>query len=184
MKNLILLLILFFAFNIQAQYSGYGYGNNSRQRQRQMMQPQIEQKAAEPDFPIEKYLGIVTYDIEKAAKKSGVKLSSEEGKEFSKILTKYNKDTKDITRINSFLIKSSKDMIDNFQKNARKTGDYSDQVNVQKKMIEDLKPFSNTLKVEDDKLIASMKSLLSEKKYNKWIKYNKKIYKIFEPEIE
>jgi len=182
MKNLILLFILFFAFNIQAQYSGLGNRNNSRQRQSQMMQ--TEQKVPEPDFPIEKYLGIISYDIEKAAKKTGVKLSSEEGQEFSKILTKYNKDTKDIIRINSFLIDSSKDMIDNFQKNARKTGDYSDQAKVQKKMIEDLKPFSNTLKQEDEKLIASMKSLLSEKKYNKWIKYNRKIYKFFESEKE
>ncbi|MCG1035082.1 hypothetical protein [Polaribacter sargassicola] len=181
MKKIILLFVLFCAFNIQAQYSGYGY---NRQRQRQMMQPQTEQKIPEPDFPIEKYLGIVTYDIEKAAKKTGVKLSSKEGKEFSDILTKYNKDTKDIVRINSFLINSSKDMIDNFQKNARKTGDYSDQAKVQKKMIDDLKPFSKTLKAEDDKLINSMKNLLSEKKYNKWIKYNKKIYKFFEPELE
>jgi hypothetical protein len=179
MKKIILLVILFCAFTTHAQY---GYGNNQRQRQNQMMQ--TEQKAPEPDFPIEKYLGIVVYDIKKAAKKSSVKLSSNEGKQFSKTLTNYNKDVKDITRINSFLLRSTKEMVDNFQKSSMKSGDFSNQVKIQNKMNENLKPISNTLKIEDKKLDKTMKSLLSEKQYKKWIKYNKKIYKIFPKEKE
>jgi len=174
MKKIILLFIFLFTSITQAQN---GFGNSQRQRQRQM--PQTQQKAPDPNFKIEKYLGIVIYDIEKSAKKSSIKLSSEEGKQFSKVVTKYNKSIKDFTRINSFLLKSTKEMVDNYQKSAMKSGDYSNQLKVQKVMMENLKPISETLKKEDLKLDKTIKSLLSEKQYKKWIKYNRKIYKIF-----
>ena len=174
MKKIILLLILSCAFTTQAQY-----GNRNFRNQRQSQIPQPQQEAPEPNFNIKRYIGIVVYDIEKTAKKSSVKLSSKEGKEFSKVLTKYNKDIKDITRINTFLLRSTKDMIDNFQKSSMKSGDFSNQSKVQKKMEENLKPILETLKVEDLKLNATMKTLLSEKQHKKWIKYNKKIFKTF-----
>ena len=175
MKKIILLLILGCAFTAQAQY-----GRNQRQSQ----MGQTQQEAPDPDFNIERYIGIVIYDIKKAAKKSSIKLSSKEGKEFYKVLTKYNKDIKDITRINSFLLRSTKDMIDNFQISSRKSGDFSNQKKVQIKMGENLKPIFETLKVEDLKLNSTMKELLSEKQYKKFIKYSRKIYKIFPKEKE
>ena len=180
MKKIILLLIFGCAFTAQAQY---GSRNGSSQRQSQMG-PQTQQEAPKPNFNVERYIGIVIYDIKKAAKKSSIKLSSKEGKEFSKVLTKYNKDVKDITRINSFLLRSTKDMIENFQISSRKSGDFSNQKKVQKKMGENLKPIFETLKVEDLKLNSTMKELLSEKQYKKFIKYSRKIYKIFPKEEE
>jgi hypothetical protein len=178
MKKIILLLILAFTFTAQAQY-----GSRNSQRQSQMG-PQTQQEAPKPNFNVERYIGIVIYDIKKAAKKSSIKLSSKEGKEFYKVLTKYNKDIKDITRINSFLLRSTKDMIDNFQISSRKSGDFSNQKKVQIKMGENLKPIFETLKVEDLKLNSTMKELLSEKQYKKFIKYSRKIYKIFPKEKE
>ncbi len=172
MKKILLLLLLMLGLTAQAQY-----GNGQRQRQRQM--PQTQQSAPDPDFPIEKYLGIVIYDIKKAAKKSSIKLSSDEGKQFSKILTKYNKDIKDFTRINSFVLKSTKQMVDNFQKKSRETGDFSNQTKVKVTMAENLKPISETLKKEDKALDKNIKALLSKKQYSKWIKYNRKLYKVF-----
>lgn len=177
MKKFILLIILTCSISAQAQY---GYGNNQRQQQRGI--PQTKEKAPEPNFEIEKYLGIIVYDIEKTAKKSSIKLKSEEGKQFSKILTKYNKDIKDITRINSFLLRSTKEMVDNYQKKAIKSGDFSKQVEVQKKLSKNLKPLNETLIDEDKKLDKTIKTLLSEKQYKKWIRYNKKMYKIFPKE--
>ncbi|SDS52503.1 hypothetical protein SAMN05216503_3339 [Polaribacter sp. KT25b] len=181
MKKLILLIILFSAFAAEAQY-GNGYGSQQRRRQSDMMQTQ--EKAPEPNFEIEKYLGIVIYNIEKAAKKTKIKLSSKEGKLFSKALTEYNKDIKDITRINSFLLRSTKETVENFQKVSAKSGDFSNRTEVIKTMNDNLKPISNTLKKEDIKLDATMKSILSEKQYKKWIKYNRKLYKIFPKEGE
>ena len=179
MKKIFLVLILGYAFTAQAQY---GYGNSQSRRQNQMMQ--TEQKAPEPNFDVERYIGIVNYDIEKAAKKSSIKLTSKEGQEFSRVLTKYNKDIKDITRINTFVLRSTKDMVENYQKTVMKTGDNSSQKKVMTTMSENLKPISEILKKEDRELDKTIKALLSEKQYKKWIKYNRKIYKVFPKEEE
>jgi hypothetical protein len=181
MKKFILLILLCSVFTAEAQY-GNGQRNGQRQTQRDMTQTQ--QKAPEPNFEVEKYLGIVVYDIEKAAKKAGIKLSSEEGKLFFKTLTTYNKDVKGMTRINSFLLRSTKEMVENFQKISMKSGDFSQQPEVLKKMNQNLEPLSNTLKEEDKKLDATIKTMLSEKQYKKWIKYNKKLNKIFTKDVE
>ena len=179
MKKYIILLFIFTSVFAHGQFNrGNGRSN---QRQRQQI-PQTTQKAPEPNFPIKKYLGIIVYDLKKVSKKTNVKLSSEKGKEFTKILTKYNKDIKDITRINSFLLRNTKEMVESFQRKSRKTGDFSNQPKIQKTMVENLKPISNTLKEEDKKLNNLMKSLLSEKQYKKWLKYNKKMSKIFPKE--
>lgn len=182
MKKLILLIVLCFAFTAEAQYRN---GQRNGQMQGQTGIPQTPQKAPEPNFEVEKYLGIVVYDIEKAAKKSSINLTSDAGQLFSKTLTAYNKDVKGITRINSFLLRSTKEMVENFQKISMKNGDFSQQPEIVKKMNDNLEPISNTLKQEDKKLDATMKRLLSEKQYKKWIKFNKKLNKNFpEPEEE
>lgn len=180
MKKYIFLLFVFTSFIAQSQF-----GNQGMRGQRQRQIPQTQQQAPKPNFQVERYLGIVIYDdIKKAAKKSSIKLSSEEGKKFSSILTAYNKQVKDIRRINSFTLKSTKEMVENFQKNATKTGDFSKQLEVQKTMAENLKPIAETLKVEDLKLVKSLKSILSKKQYKKWIKYNRKQGKIFPSDDE
>lgn len=177
MKKIIFFLILGSAFAAQAQY---GYGNGQRQRQRQTVQ--APQEAPKPNFDVKKYLGVIVYEPEKAARKSGVKLKTKVGDQFCKMVTDYNKSIKDITRINSFLLRSTKDVVEGFQRNAIKSGDFSEQPNVLKKMNENLKPISETLKVEDKKLDTSMKKLLSKKQYEKWIKYNKRRQKFFTKE--
>lgn len=82
-----------------------------------------------------------------------------------------------MARINSFLLKNTKTMVENFQKNSKKSGDFSEQPRVLKKMNENLKPISNFLKDEDLKLNTKLKILLSTKQYKNWIKYNKKLNK-------
>jgi len=177
MKNIIFFLVFGSAFTAQAQY---GYENGQRQRQRQTAQ--APQEAPKPNFDVKKYLGIIVYEPEKAAKKSGIKLKSKQGDKFYKIITDYNKSIKDFTRINSFLLRSTKDVVEGFQRNAIKSGDFSEQPKVLKKMNENLKPISETLKVKDKKLDTSMKKLLSKKQYEKWIKYNKRRQKFFTKE--
>ena len=174
MKKIFILFIVLFTTISHAQMR-----NGMRQRQMN----QTPQQPPEPNFKIEKYVGIVIYDdIKKAAKKSGVKLSSDTGKSFSKAITVYNKRIKDIKRINSFVLRSTKDMVDNFQKTAMKSGDFSNQEKVMKTMSESLKPIAETLKKEDLNFDKKMKNILSEKQYKKWIKYNRKLYKVFPKE--
>ena len=121
----------------------------------------------------------MVYDIEKTANKISIELTSDEGKSFLDVLTNYNNKISQIKRINSFTLNNSKELVENFQKNAIKTRDFSNQVEVQKKLAADLKPISETLKTEDQKLDAYIKKLLSEKQYQKWIKFNKKLNKSF-----
>jgi hypothetical protein len=172
MKKIILLLIVGAAFSAQAQY-----GNSQRQRQR--MQPQTQQTPPKPKFEAEKYLNIITYDIKKTAKKSGVKLSSEQGKTFAKTLTTHNKSIKDISRINSFTFKSMKNLVESSQALAQKSGDFSKLKDVQKTVNKSFKPIIETLKEEDKELNKAIKKLLQQKQYKKWIKYNKKLNKSF-----
>jgi hypothetical protein len=188
MKNYLAFLFLFLSIVSYSQF-----GNRNQQNQRPDLsrnQPEMGQRSApEINYEVEKYLGIVIYDIEKAAKKSKIKISSDLGKEFSQTLTVYNRKIKDIRRINSFTLRSTKEMAESFYKNAQKTGDRSGQKVMQTKMMTSLKPISETLKVEDLILDKKMKEILSEKQYKKWIKYNKKLYKAFpdpntEPEEE
>mgnify|MGYP003683032689 CR=1 FL=1 len=180
MKKYILLLL---TFSSLLTYSQFNNGGMRNQRQRQM--PQAQQQAPEPNFNVERYVGFIIYgDIKKVAKKSSIKLSSDVGKKFSSTLNTYNKQVKDIKRINSFTLKSTKEMVENFQKMAMKSGDFSNQIEIQKKMTESLKPIAETLKVEDKKLDKSIKKILSEKQYKKWIKYNRKQGKIFPKEVE
>jgi hypothetical protein len=73
-------------------------------------------------------------------------------------------------------------MVENFQRNAQKTGDASGQKKIQETMTENLKPISEILKTKDLELDKKMKTLLSEKQYEKWIKYNRKLYKVFPKE--
>ncbi|WP_299047833.1 hypothetical protein [uncultured Polaribacter sp.] len=172
MKQLFFLLALLFTSISYAQFN-----NNSRQRQ-SFPSPQ-QQQSPKPKFEVEKYVGIIIYDVEKAAKKTGVKLSSTTGKTFSTTLKNYNKSIKDIERINSFVLKSTKNMVESFQKKAIETGDFSNQPKVMKAMNETLKPVSESIQQEDKAFDAKMKSVLSKKQYLKWIKYNRKLNKTF-----
>jgi hypothetical protein len=174
------LLILFLTLSSFITYSQFGGRNQRNQRQRQM--PQTPQKAPEPNFQVEKYLGIIIYDIEKAAKKSKIKMSSDEGKKFSQTLIAYNKEIKAIRRINSFTLRSTKEMVENFQKNAQQNRDPTGQKKMQKTMMANLKPISAILKTKDLKLDGTIKEFLSERQYKKWIKYNRKLYKVFPTE--
>lgn len=153
------------------------FGNNSRQRQN-FPGPQ-QQQSPKPKFEVEKYVGVVIYEIEKVAKKSGVKLSSETGKKFARIITNYNKSIKDIARINSFVLKNTKNMVESFQKTAIETGDFSRQQKVMKTMSENLKPIADNIKKEDLLLDEKIQAILSEKQHKKWLKYNRKFNKTF-----
>ena len=72
-KKIVLLLILSFAFTANAQF-GNGQRNGQRQQRQGPMTPSA-QKAPKPNFKVEKYIGIVVYDVKKAAKKSRIRSS-------------------------------------------------------------------------------------------------------------
>ena len=113
MKKIIILFIVLISYSSYSQFGNRNQGNRQNQRQQQI--PQTPREPPEFKYEIEKYLGIVIYDIEKVAKKSKIKLSSAEGKKFSSTLISYNKEIKAIRRINSFTLRSTREMIENFE---------------------------------------------------------------------
>lgn len=173
MKNIIYVFTILFAINVQAQLGNRG---GLRGNRNPIPQPQTKPKA--PEFKVEKYVGFIEYDIEKAAKKTGIDLTSNKGKKFASLLGRYNRDGRDIKRINSFTLRNTKEMVESFQQKAIETGDLSNQQKVQKTMVENLKPIVETIKIEDKKLDDKIFALLSDKQYKKWIKYNKKVNKL------
>ena len=171
MKHLIFLCALFISITtLQAQYGGYG-NDRQNQRQRQNLQQRQPKK---PKFDAKKYVGLVKYDIEKAAKKSGVKKSSKVGKKFVILLNEYNKTTNQIERINSFTLKSMKELVESSQKKVMDGGDPSTLQNIQKTVQESFKPIVDTLKEEKVKLDKALEDLLSKKQFKKWQKFDKK----------
>ncbi len=171
MKKLVLFLYLFLiSFIINAQSTSL---SDSRSIFNQY-------NTEEPEFDINKYVGIFNYDLKKSAKKTNVKLNTKEGEQFSKLLTNHNKKIKDIERINSFILRSTKEMVENFQKNVLKTGDISNQQKVAKELKENTLPIYKLLKQENDLLNSKMNEFLSEKQLKKWKKYNKNLFPIIE----
>lgn len=173
MKKIIYLFVILFALNTQAQFGNRG---GLRGNRNQLPEPQTKPKV--PEFDIGKYAGFIEYDIEKAAKKTGIDLTSKKGKKFASLLGRYNRDTRDIKRINSFTLKSTKDLVESTQQKALDTRDYSGLQTMQKILVENIKPIIKTVKEEDKKLNTKLETLLSSKQYKKWVKYNKKFNKI------
>lgn len=166
MKHLVFYIVFLIGFTIHAQ-------NTSLSDSRSIFN---QANNEEPEFNIHEYVGIFDYNIKKSAKKSSIKLSTKAGIQFSTFLKNHNKKTKDIARINSFILKSTKDMVENFQKNVLKTGDFSNQEKVAKELQTNMKPIYLLLKNENDSLNKKMKNLLSEKQLKKWSKYNKNVF--------
>ncbi len=169
MKSVLCFFFILFVIQTHAQFGGRGMRNQI---------PQTQNTPKAPEFEVERYVGIIYYNTGKAAKKSGIDLFSKKGKQFVSLLKTYNRDTDQIKRINSFTLRSTKEMVENFQKNALKTGDLSNQKKVQKAMVDNLKPIAEAIKAEDKKLDDKIVALLSEKQYKKWIKHNKKNHKL------
>lgn len=171
MKKLVLFLYLFLiSFIVNAQIRSITETGSTFNHQ----------KVDDPEFDINQYVGIFNYNIKKSAKKTSVKLNTKEGEQFSKLLTNHNKKIKDIERINSFILKSTKEMVENFQKNVLKTGNLSNQQKVAKELKENTLPIYKLLKQENDLLNNEMNEFLSEKQLKKWKKYNKNLFPIIE----
>ena len=174
MKKIILLLLLFFSYSISAQY----YNNRDSRRRTRIQNTHVDKR---PDnssvFNINRYLGIVIYDSEKAVKKIGLKPKSEKGKKVKALITEFNKSLKQVIRINTFTFKEVKNYVEASAKKAKKTGDYSEGEKVQKTLKDTLKPFADILEEKETDLDNSLKEILSEKKYKKWNKFKKKAKK-------
>lgn len=170
MKGNFFLLIIIISINISAQVGGRRSVNN------QIPQAQTTPKA--PEFKVKRYVGIVKYDVEKIIKKLTIKKGSKQWREFEDGLNIYNRNIYQIETINNFTLGNTKELFEKFQQKVIETGDLSDQQKVQQKLAENLKPVIDAITIEDKKLNDKIIKILSEKQYRKWVRYNKKLYKL------
>lgn len=167
MKKLLFLFFFLSAVSVFAQFRNPGRGI------RQAPAPNQNQ-AAPFEFNPEKAIGITVYDIERAAKKIGLKKSKDEFKTFKNTLYKFNKEIKGLTRINSFTFSQVKQNVESAQKLATESRDYTILTNAYKEASTTFKPIVDVVVEKEKKLDASLKAFLSKKQFAKWEKYKRK----------
>lgn len=172
-KQVLFIFLFFSVFYAEAQY-------NSQFNRRQSMQPRQPRAAQQPRAPkidVEKAVGLIIYNIEKVTKKTGIKKSSDTYLKFSSILNSYNKELKQIKRINTFLFSEGKSKMEAAQKEAIKNRDYTALQIANKEVTESFKPIISTIEEKNKKLNLKLEEILSVKQLKKWKKYNASIKK-------
>ncbi len=161
----IILLLLLTSFSINAQFG-----------RRPVNRTPVNTRAQKPpEVNIEKLVGIYFYDIEKTTKKIGIKKSDKNYNKIVSLLNTFNKEQRDITRINSFLLSDSKNNLEAAQKSAQAARDYSIIQNAYTAVAKKLKPLIDLTKQRTEKLTKSFEEILSKKQFKKWNKYLNKL---------
>ena len=166
-KHILFVFLFFSTFFAEAQY-------NSQYNRRQSLRPRQPQAAQQPRAPkinMEKAVGLIFYNIEKITKKIGVKKSSDAYLKVSSILNSYNKELKQIKRINTFLFSEGRAKMEAAQKEAIKSRDATAFRIANKEVAESFKPIIGIIEKKDKELNLSLEKILSSKQLKKWKKY-------------
>ena len=170
-KHILFIFLFFSTFFAEAQY-------NSQFNRRQGMrsgQPMATQKPRAPKINVEKAVGLIFYNIEKVSKKIGIKETSDTYLKVFSILNSYNKELKQIKRINTFLFSEGKSKMEAAQKETIKSRDYSALQKANKEVTESFKPIIKVIEDKEKKLDLDLKEFLSEKQQKKWVKYKENL---------
>ncbi|MFY9241699.1 MAG: hypothetical protein WAO74_01585 [Polaribacter sp.] len=180
MKNIILLLTLLTSTFIYAQRGGGGMGGG-RPQQNQNRQQGTEREVKE--FNASDVAGIFYYDVAEVIKK--IKVKDDEIKaSTSKALKEYNFKIKEISFLNSdkfkdvdVLMKSSRANRGFRQRSSNNNTDQQpkevDSLRIKVNKI--IRPISRDVNNNEEILNESLKSILSEKQFKKWLKYQENI---------
>ena len=106
-----------------------------------------------------------------------MKKSSDTYPKFSSVLNSYNKELKQIKRINTFLFSEGKSKMETAQKEAIKNRDYTTLRIANKEVTESFKPIISSIEEKNKKLDLDLEKILSVKQLKKWKKYNASIKK-------
>ena len=174
-KKTLLIVVLLFSITAEAQYgSRYGSQYNRRQSM-QPRQPRAAQQSRVPEIDVEKAVGLVFYNTEKVSKKIGVKKSSDAFIKITSIFNLFNKELKQIKRINTFLFSEGKSKMEDAQKETIKSRDYSALQKANKEVTESFKPIIKVIEDKEKKLDLDLKEFLSEKQQKKCVKYKENL---------
>lgn len=176
-KTFTLIIILLMTMSVEAQFdSRYGSQYNRRQSM-QPRQPRAAQQPRVPEIDVEKAVGLVFYNTEKVSKKIGVKKSSDVYGKISSTFNSFNKELKQIKRINTFLFSEGKSKMEAAQKESMKNRDFSALQKANKEVTESFKPIIKVIDDKEKKLDDVLKDILSVKQFKKWTKYRENLKK-------
>lgn len=167
MKKFLIIALVFISIDATAQFRNPGRGIRQSQTPNQNQPPEFK-------FHPKKAIGIVIYDVDKAAKKIGLKKSKPEFKTFKSTLVKFNKELNGLARINSFTFQQVKQNVEASHKLATESRDYSILTNAYKEASDTFKPIVDIVKEKEKSLDATLKSFLNKKQLAKWEKYKRK----------
>jgi hypothetical protein len=172
MKKIILFIafILLASNHIEAQLGGRGRNFNR--------QPVGSQQRQPPKFDVKRAIGLTIYEIDRVMKRIKMKESDKNYKKVVTVFNKFNKEQRDLARINSFQFTQSEDKVNQAQEDVLKNGaDYSILTSAYKEVGDKFKPITDQIKEKEKSLDESLKPLLSSKQFKKWVKLKAKIKK-------
>ena len=172
-RSIILTLFVLASLAIEAQQV---LPNGQRVRQRVVDRtPGLTSAQNQPNFNVEKAVGLTIYDLERVTKKVGIKESADNYKKVISIFNKFNKEQREVLRINSFSFSQAKIKIEAAQKSVMENRDYSVLEKAYKEVSEGFKPVSEGIKAREKALDESLKPVLSAKQFKKWKKLQDRI---------
>ena len=113
--------------------------------------------------------------MERITKKVGLKESAKNYKKVVSIFNKFNREQREVLRINTFNFSQAKTKIEAAQKQVLETRDYSVLEKAYKEVSDGFKPVSEGIKTREKALDESLKVVLSEKQFKKWKKLQARI---------
>jgi hypothetical protein len=143
----------------------------------QPRQPRAAQQPRAPKIDVEKAVGLTFYNIEKVAKKIGVKKSSKTFDKIASIFNSFNRELKQVKRINTFLFSEGKSKMEAAQKEAMKNRDFSALQKANKEVTESFKPIIKVIEEKEEKLDTDIEKVLTDKQQKKWVKYKTNLKK-------
>lgn len=169
-KNIVFILFVLFSLAAEAQFIP------GRQRQRVVDRtPGTTSAQRKPEFNVEKAVGLTIYDIDKILKRLKIKESADNYKKVVTIFNKFNREVRDVKRINGFLLGNAKTKIEAAQQKVLDTRDYSILQNAYKEVSEGFKPIAEEIKAKEKVLDSVLKPVLSAKEFKKWKKHQTNI---------
>lgn len=162
-KSLILIALFSFSTTIEAQYN--------RRYRAQPVRSMPAKKPRAPEFNVEKSIGMTFYNIEKVGKKIGLKKTSKQFELIAVIFNRFDKDMKQVKRINGFLFYEGKKKIEDAQKEALDKGDYSIIQGAYKEVASLFETIVALIEEKEKGLDDELEKILSSKQLKKWKKY-------------
>ena len=169
MKKLLFILITFLSFNLFAQPPGGGgqRGQNTESNKVKEIRKFSANDAA----------GIFYYDIDEVIKKIKVK---DDDKKYAvtKAFRNYNFKIKEISFLNTEKFAD----LDIFVNSLSKEKDSEANKEIREKVREAIRPIKDSVHQKEKELNEVLLTILSEKQYNKWLKYQKQKVESLQPQ--